>query len=100
MNGVRIHEPHALGTRRAVQVIQGLEHHLAKYLVSLDWTGDQARIRSAAVSGDVQVDEKTIRIRVDLGILARLARVDPVRLEAAILRRLRAGLAKAGRAQP
>ena len=44
------------------------------------------------MSGDVVVAEREVTVRVELGMVAKLAGIDPVKLESSIKKRLQSAL--------
>lgn len=93
MATVRVQQSHQLGKEGARSALQSFEEMLAKYRVKLAWSGSKADIKGTGVSGDVNVTDTGVDVRVELGMMARAVGVDATKLEASIRRRLHESLA-------
>ena len=92
MPTIRISQPHTLGQSGARAAMGQFEEVLAKYRARLDWQGNNAQVKGTGVSGDVVVAEREVTVRVELGMVAKLAGIDPVKLESSIKKRLQSAL--------
>jgi putative polyhydroxyalkanoate system protein len=95
MATVLVQQSHALGRDAAKTALASFEEMLGKYHVKLAWSGAKADIKGLGVSGDVIVGDSDVKVRVELGMMARAAGVDAKKLEASITRRLKESLAPA-----
>lgn len=93
MATVRVQQPHTLGSAQARTRLASFEEMLGKYRVKLAWSGNKAEIKGTGVSGDVNVSETDVAVRVELGFLAKAAGVDAQKLETSIQKRLKEALA-------
>ena len=89
MSTIRIVQPHSLARDEARARMAGFETEVARYGVKLVWNGDHAEIKGTGVSGKVAIGDADIRLHLTLGLLAKAAGVDPVRLEGTLTRRLK-----------
>ncbi|MCB9664723.1 MAG: polyhydroxyalkanoic acid system family protein [Alphaproteobacteria bacterium] len=90
MATVKVHQAHALGATGAKAKLADFESLLERYRVKLAWKGDTAAIQGVGVGGDVVVRDDAVDVTVKLGLLAKAAGVDAGRLEASIVKRLKA----------
>ncbi len=90
MAEVRVTEAHTLGVDGARAKIAEFEQMLAKYGVSPKWKGSSAVLKGMGVSGSIDLSDTAATVVVKLGMMARAAGVDPVKLEASIKKRLKA----------
>ena len=90
MSTIKIRQPHEFDHHKAKECLGSFADMMAKYGVSLDWTGDRATIKGIGVSGEVSIHDTFVEVIVKLGMLAKAAGVDPTRLEGSITRRLNA----------
>lgn len=88
MSELKITESHNLSADEARDRVLAFEEMLAKYRVKAAWKGNRADIKGTGVSGNIEVSDSEVNVVVKLGLLARAAGVDPVRLERSIRRRL------------
>jgi putative polyhydroxyalkanoate system protein len=88
MAGIRVRQAHTFSKPEARARFSSFEEMMGKVGVTLKWRGDSARVKGVGVSGDVEVFERHVEVRLKLGMLAKAAGVDPVRLERSITRRL------------
>lgn len=92
MSSVVVRQPHSLGASGAKSKLDGFAAMLAKYNVKLDWSGNQAKIKGIGVSGAVDVSDTDVAVKVELGFAAKLAGIDPTRLQGSIAKRLQEAL--------
>lgn len=67
------------------------EEMFSKYMVSVDWSGTRATL-SGPVSGSIEIRADELEVMIKLGMMAKMAGIDPTRLEASIRKRLSAAL--------
>lgn len=89
MSTIRVKQPHTISVDEAKQRLADFESAMAKYGVSLAWTGARAKIKGMAVSGGIDVTDSLVDVTLKLGMMARAAGVDSARLEASITKRLK-----------
>lgn len=90
MADVRVTEPHNFSAAEAKSKIGAFEEMLAKYRVKVDWSGNRAKLKGMGVSGDINVTDSDCTVLVKLGRMAKMAGIDPTRLEGSIRKRLKA----------
>ncbi|MCA9546799.1 MAG: polyhydroxyalkanoic acid system family protein [Myxococcales bacterium] len=90
MADVRVTEPHSFSAAEAKAKIGAFEEMLAKYRVKVDWAGNSAKLKGIGVSGDINVTDRDCTVLVSLGRMAKMAGIDPVKLEGSIRKRLKA----------
>ena len=88
MSNVSVRQTHTLSADEARERLKDLENDLQKFGVKLDWRGNTAKIRGTGVSGSVDTDSGAVEVKLKLGLIARAAGVDPVRLRSSLERRL------------
>ncbi len=88
MSAVNVVQPHELGADEAIKRLDSFEEMVAKYFVSLKWSGHTAKIKGPGVSGNIDVTDTKVTINIKLGMMARAAGVDAQRLQGSITRRL------------
>lgn len=93
MANIQIDVPHRLGATVAQSRLAGFAEDLARVGAKLQWKGTRAEVHGLGVSGEVHAEPTLVRISLKLGLAARVAGVDPVRLEKSIRRRLEEALA-------
>jgi putative polyhydroxyalkanoate system protein len=93
MANVHIEVPHRLGATVAQSRLSGFAEDLARVGAKLQWKGTRAEVHGLGVSGEVHAEPTLVRISLKLGLAARVAGVDPARLEKSIRRRLEEALA-------
>jgi len=89
MATIRITEEHTLGADEAAKRIVSFEEMMKKYGVKSKWKGRHADLKGMGVSGSIDIGETDAQIVIKLGMLAKAAGVDPVRLESSIRKRLK-----------
>ncbi len=88
MPTVKVNQAHALGKDGAMARMGRFEEVLTKYRVKLEWAGNRAKIKGLGVGGDVAVNDADVQVNVELGFAAKVAGVDPDKLQASISKRL------------
>ena len=72
MSNIKVERNHALGDAEAKKRIESIEPKLKeRYGVKLAWSGNQAKITGAGVSGQVEVGSDRLAIDLKLGMLVR-----------------------------
>ncbi len=89
MAEVRVVEEHNTDPDTAITRIADFEDMLKKFRVTPVWKGKHAKLKGTGVSGSIDIDATAVTVVVKLGMLARAAGIDPVRLEGSIRKRLR-----------
>jgi putative polyhydroxyalkanoate system protein len=92
MPNVVVRQPHTLGAAVAKSKLDGFTAMLAKYNVKLDWSGNSAKIKGIGVGGKVDVSDSEVAVTVELGFAAKLAGIDPTKLQGSIGKRLQEAL--------
>jgi len=92
MSRIRLQQPHSYPRDEVRDRLDAFEQAMSKYGVSLKWSGNDAVIQGFGVSGSIQVQDATVDVELKLGMMAKAAGVDPVRLEKSIRKRLVAAL--------
>ena len=90
MADINITEAHALGAAEARNKIADFEEMMAKYGVKASWSGNKAKLKGMAAKGSIDITDTAVTVVVKLGMMAKAAGVDPVKLEASIRKRIRA----------
>ena len=90
MSTIKISQPHSLPVDSAREKLAAFEETMSKYGVTAKWSGAQATLKGMAVSGGIDISDSMVDITLKLGMMARAAGVDPVRLQASIEKRLKA----------
>lgn len=88
---VQVNHPHPLSEVQSR--LAGFSEDLGRFGAKLVWKGAKADVVGLGVSGDVSCDPGRVTVALKLGLAAKMAGVDPVRLEASLRRRLEAALA-------
>ena len=91
MSTVTVTEPHSMSAEQAVSSLRVFETDIAKYGMSLDWSGNNAKLKGTGASGEVRVTDAQVTITVKLGMMAKMAGVDADRLRTSLQKRLREG---------
>ena len=92
MSKVVVRESHSKSAADVKAGISTFEEMLAKYMVKVEWSGYTAKL-SGPVSGAIQITDEYVEVNLKLGMMAKMAGIDPVKLESSIRKRLRSGLA-------
>jgi putative polyhydroxyalkanoate system protein len=90
MAKVKVVQTHDVGADEAVKRLDSFEEMVAKFFVSLKWSGHQAQIKGPGVSGSIEVTDTQVTISLKLGMMARAAGVDAERLQGSISKRVAA----------
>jgi putative polyhydroxyalkanoate system protein len=90
MSTITVRHSHSLGRAEARRRVDAFEETLKKYNVSLLWNGDRAEMKGFGVTGGALVTDSLVEITLKLGMMAKAAGVDPVKLEASLKKRLAA----------
>ena len=88
MAKVNVVHAHTLGADEAVKRLDSFEAMVSKFMVSLKWSGHNAKVKGPGVSGQIKVTDTSVTIELKLGMLARAAGVDAGRLQSSITRRV------------
>ena len=92
MAKITISQAHTLTAADAQNALSAFAEDLKKFGASLDWKGGTATIKGMGVSGELRVTNSSADLNLKLGLLAKAAGVDPVRLKASIEKRFRKAL--------
>lgn len=92
MSTVQVEVPHALPPAEVQARLARFSEDLGRVGARLVWKGARAEVQGIGVSGDVHCEPGRVRVALKLGMAARIAGVDPVRLEATLRRRLEEAL--------
>lgn len=92
MSNVRVEVAHSLSPSDIPGRLATFSQDLSKVGAKLVWKGTRADVSGIGVSGDVSAEPGKVIVNLKLGMMARAAGVDPVRLEASIRRKLEAAL--------
>lgn len=90
MADILVTEPHNGTADEAIEKLGAFEEMLSKYGVKPKWSGRNAKIKAIGVSGAIDVTDTDVRVELSLGRMAKMAGIDPVRLEGSIRKRLKA----------
>lgn len=90
MSTIRLTQAHHLPPDEARRRFDHFEGEMKRYGVSLAWTGHTAMVKGTGVSGDASITDAAVTLTLKLGLLAKAAGVDAVKLEASLAKRLRA----------
>ncbi|MEO1269732.1 MAG: polyhydroxyalkanoic acid system family protein [Myxococcota bacterium] len=90
MADVTVTQPHTLSLDEVKNKMSEFETMMAKYGVKANWSGHSAKLKGLGVSGSIDVTDDQVKVLVKLGMMAKAAGVDPVRLKGSIERRLKA----------
>ena len=93
MSNLRVEVSHPHSVQEAQRRLSSFSADLAKVHAHLNWKGTRAEVSGVGVSGEVSLDPGKVVVALRLGLVARAAGVDPVRLETSIRRRLEAAMA-------
>lgn len=92
MANITIEVPHSHSVPEVQRRLSGFSDDLQRFGASLKWKANRAEVQGLGVSGEVVCEPNRLRITLKLGLAAKIAGVDPVRLENTIRRRLEAAL--------
>lgn len=90
MADIQVTEPHNGTPAEAIEKLGAFEEMLSKYGVKPKWSGQQAKIKAIGVSGQINVTKTDVAVELNLGRMAKMAGIDPARLENSIRKRLKA----------
>jgi len=90
---IKVDQAHSLSIDDAKRAVERFGERIAKYGMKLHWKGTEADLKGTGASGKVSVTPSNVNVTVKLGMLAKAAGVDPVRLEQSITKRLAEALA-------
>jgi putative polyhydroxyalkanoate system protein len=93
MSTITVRHPHNLSLVIARERINAFEQSLHKFGASLIWTDNTAEVKGFGVTGSAELGEGFVEVCLKLGIMAKAAGIDPVRVEASIAKRLAAAFA-------
>jgi putative polyhydroxyalkanoate system protein len=85
-------QAHALGIEAAKKALAQFEADISKYGMKLIWSGASGELKGTGASGDVKVTETSVTVNVKLGMMAKIAGVDPDKLKGSIEKRLKSAL--------
>jgi hypothetical protein len=88
MSQVRVEVSHQVPVTEIPGRLASFSQNLAKVGASLTWKGPRADVKGPGVSGEVVCGADRVTVLLQLGMLARVAGVDPGRLEQSIRKRL------------
>ena len=95
MATIRISQAHSLSPDAARAAVGQFEDVLAKYRARLEWQGNKAQVKGTGVSGDVVISDRDVTVRIELGMVAKLAGIDATKVESSIRKRLATALSGA-----
>jgi putative polyhydroxyalkanoate system protein len=93
MADIKVVEAHHGTPTEAIAKIGAFEDMLSKYGIKPKWSGHTAAIKAIGVSGNIGVDDTNVTVELSLGRMAKMAGIDPVKLEGSIRKRLKAAFA-------
>ena len=93
MSTITVRHPHNLPLDIARERINAFEETLNNFGAKLVWTANTAEVKGFGVTGTAELGEGFVEVCLKLGMMAKAAGVDPVRLEASIAKRLAATFA-------
>lgn len=88
MSKITVRHPHNLTLKVARERINAFEETLKKFGASLVWTDNTAEVKGFGVTGSAELGEGFVEICLKLGMMAKAAGVDPVRVQGSIEKRL------------
>ena len=91
MSNVNVVVAHSKDPAEIKSGLSQFEEMFAKYMVKMAWSGDRAAL-SGPVSGSIEIRAREIEVNIKLGMMAKMAGIDPQRLEGSIRKRLSAAL--------
>lgn len=92
MSKVVVEQAHTKGVEGARGALESFEEMIGKYGMKTTWKGSNAVLKGIGASGSIKVGATSVSVEVKLGMMAKAAGVDPVRLEQSIRKRLVAAL--------
>ena len=91
MSTVTVIEAHSKSPDDIKSGLSQFEEMFSKYMVKIEWSGHRASL-SGPVSGIIDIRSSELEVKIKLGMMAKMAGIDPQRLEGSIRKRLRAAL--------
>ena len=91
MSTITVVEQHSKSPDDIKAGLSQFEEMFSKYMVKMEWSGNRASL-SGPVSGSIDIRSQELEVRIKLGMMAKMAGIDPKRLEGSIRKRLRAAL--------
>ena len=93
MSTITVRHLHNLTLDTARERINAFEQALNKFGAQLVWTDNTAEVKGFGVTGTAELGEGFVEVCLKLGMMAKAAGVDSVKLEASIAKRLAAAFA-------
>jgi len=94
MSKITVRHPHNLSLAVARERINAFEQTLQKFGASLVWSDNKAEVKGFGVTGSAELGEGFVEVCLNLGLMAKAAGIDAVRLEGSIAKRLAAAFAE------
>ena len=91
MSTIKVVESHNKNADDIKSGLSQFEEMFSKYMVKMVWNGHRASL-SGPVSGSIDIRANELEVMIKLGMMAKMAGIDPQRLEGSIRKRLRAAL--------
>ena len=91
MSTINVVESHQKSVGEIKSGLSQFEEMFKKYGVKVAWNGANASL-SGPVSGEINIDDSTLKVTIKLGMMAKMAGIDAARLESSIRKRLRVAL--------
>ena len=91
MSTIKVVESHNKNADDIKNGLSQFEEMFSKYMVKMVWNGHRASL-SGPVSGSIDIRANELEVMIKLGMMAKMAGIDPQRLEGSIRKRLRAAL--------
>ena len=91
MSTIKVVEPHNKSADDIKSGLSQFEEMFSKYMVKIVWNGHRASL-SGPVSGSIDIRQQELEVKIKLGMMAKMAGIDPQRLEGSIRKRLRTAL--------
>lgn len=91
MSTINVVESHQKSVEEIKSGLSQFEEMFKKYGVKVAWSGSNAAL-SGPVSGEINIDDSTLKVTIKLGMMAKMAGIDAARLESSIRKRLRVAL--------
>ena len=91
MSTINVVESHQKSANEIKAGLSQFEEMFKKYGVKVAWSGSNASL-SGPVSGAISIDDHQLEVTIKLGMMAKMAGIDPKRLENSIRKRLKVAL--------
>lgn len=91
MSTIKVVEPHNKNANDIKTGLSQFEEMFSKYMVKIVWNGHRASL-NGPVSGSIDIRPHELEVTIKLGMMAKMAGIDPQRLEGSIRKRLRTAL--------